>query len=114
MAVRDGSDGTDAALRVSAFRMRASASTILGLEGPAIRPAAGEGLGEDPASSKPDVHILEIAYDSAEERYRTYESAVNAYFDDDFRDRPLEGLRSTLTVIRQLRRDGRCFFAASR
>ena len=84
VAVRDGPDATDANLRVGAAWARRSADIILGpvpgVSGPVpVRGSAGNDV-------ESDVRVLSVIYDSAEERYRSYESAVNAFVEDDFGD----------------------------
>ena len=65
-------------------------------------PAAGQG-------EEPDVRVLEVELDSAEERFRTIESSLNNCYEYTFPDWPLDGVRSTLFTLRQLRRSSQNF-----
>ena len=80
VAVRDGSDTTDANLHVGAAWARRCADII---PGPVPAAACPVPVGTSAANDvELDVRVLSVTYDSAEERYRSYESAVNAYVED--------------------------------
>ena len=76
VAVRDGSDATDANLRFGAAWARLCADIILGPVPAAAGPVPVRTSAADDVEL--DVRVLSVTYDSAEERYRSYESAVDA------------------------------------
>ena len=57
--------------------------------------------------------MLEVLFDSSEERFRSYDSIVNSYVVDDFFDWPIGGPRSTYSVLKQLRRGGGTFLGTT-
>ena len=108
VAIRCAEVNPELSLKQVAEHSRSGADDFLGARAVSAEAATGGGVGT-PDPPENDVRVLGVLYDSAEERYRSYESAVNSCFEEDFVDWPLEGPRSTLTVLRQLRRDGRSF-----
>ena len=56
-----------------------------------------------------DVRLLEVLFDSSEERWRTLSEAVIEYQEVEFEDYPLAGPRTLLRDARQLRRNGMDF-----
>ena len=57
-------------------------------------------------SDELEKEVVEAA-DCAEEMFRIYGSAVKSYIEDDCFEWPIDGPRSTYSVLNQLRRDGR-------
>ena len=59
------------------------------------------------AETPEDIQVLPVAFDSADERFRSYDSAFNSYTEDDLADWPIDGPRSVYAVLKQLWRDDR-------
>ena len=76
-------------------------------------PALGASLklrSEGEAEERPkDVRVLQVLFDSAEERWRTLAEALVEHEEVDFEDFPLQGPRTLLRDTRQLRRMGMDF-----
>ena len=50
---------------------------------------------KEAAEAVEDLIMLEVPFDSADERFRSYDSAADSYVEDDFFDWPIDGPRST-------------------
>ena len=61
------------------------------------------------AETPEEIRVLPVVFDSADERFCSYDSAVNSHTEEDFTDWPIDWPRSVYAVLKQLRRDGRHF-----
>ena len=100
--MRSGDEGTSRSITGEAKRGHDRLSAFL-----AIPPL--DEKEKEAAEAVEDLRVLEVLFDSAEERFRSYDSAANTYAEHDFFDWPIDGPRSTYSVLKQLRRDGRTF-----
>ena len=62
-----------------------------------LSPGGGDGATQD-------IRVLPVLFDTSEERFRSYDSAVQELAEDEFSDCPIDGPRSTYAVLKQLRR----------
>ncbi len=62
-----------------------------------------------PKEEELDARILALAFDSAEERFMSVDTAVQQYTEEDFPDWPVEGVRSCFFTCKALRRSSRNF-----
>ena len=73
----------------------------------AATPRVGDA--DAPGEGGEDVRILPVLMDGANERYRSVNDAVLDYWEEEFLDWPVSGVRSALFTCRALRRSERTF-----